>query len=89
MRRAPSWQGALRTSVSCLPVNAALVVCFSEEDAPVFQRRPLYIAAWRRRGQGRDTALHSARQRTTSQHAAQRASFQDPRQYRRLTLYTG
>jgi len=24
MRRAPSWQGALRTSVSCLPVNAAL-----------------------------------------------------------------
>ena len=24
MRRAPGWQGALRTSVSCLPVNAAL-----------------------------------------------------------------
>ena len=26
MRRAPGWLGALRTSVSCLPVNAALVV---------------------------------------------------------------
>ena len=24
MRRAPGWQGALRTSLSCLPVNAAL-----------------------------------------------------------------
>ena len=24
MRTAPGWQGALRTSVSCLPVNAAL-----------------------------------------------------------------
>jgi len=26
MRRAPGWQGALRTSVSCLPVNAALTM---------------------------------------------------------------
>jgi len=26
LRRAPGWQGALRTSVSCLPVNAALSI---------------------------------------------------------------
>jgi len=30
VRRAPGWQGALRTSVSCLPVNAALLTAYLE-----------------------------------------------------------
>jgi len=40
MRRAPGWQGALRTSVSCLPVNAALIIAERQTDRHADRNTP-------------------------------------------------